>query len=129
MFGLQIEENTKILTSLGYRFTQATPTRETDSRPTSSLKPSDSPITTLQSQGGRATPSDKWKQGARRILLQWVQELIKRYDDGSLAKVLKSKLRTAVKNNLFILINLGTVIVSQCRISVPTGVMAMLSYQ
>ena len=86
MFGLQIEENTKILTSLGYRFTQATPTRETDSRPTSSLKPSDSPITTLQSQGGRATPSDKWKQGARRILLQWVQELIKRYDDGRKAK-------------------------------------------
>ncbi|CAG7726205.1 unnamed protein product [Allacma fusca] len=74
----QIEENTKILTSLGYRFTQATPTKETESRPTSSLKPSESPITILHGQGGRATPVDKWKQGARRILLQWVQELIKR---------------------------------------------------
>lgn len=69
-FKMQIEENTKVLASLGYRLGAPTPTpQQQDARPTSS-----SPKV-----HGRMTPSDKWRDGARKALLAWVKEVAHKY--------------------------------------------------
>ncbi|ODN01313.1 Nesprin-1 [Orchesella cincta] len=66
-----IEENTKVLASLGYRY-GSTPT-PVDGGEGGRLG-GESPGTVTKH--GRVTPSDRWKEGARKALLNWVQGLL-----------------------------------------------------
>lgn len=71
----QIEENTKVLASLGYRYgSTPIPTQDGVDRAESARLGGESPGTVTKH--GRVTPSDKWKEGARKALLNWVQGLL-----------------------------------------------------
>jgi hypothetical protein len=66
---VQIEENTKVLASLGYRFGAPTPIPGAEGRSESAR------IESPSTKHGRATPTDRWRDGARKALLAWVKEL------------------------------------------------------
>jgi len=61
-----------VLASLGYRFGAPTPTPGTEGVERSESARIESPST---NKHGRATPSDRWRDGARKALLAWVKEL------------------------------------------------------
>jgi len=73
-FVFKIEENTKVLASLGYRYGGTPVNSEKFERSDSARLSSESP--TSVTKHGRVTPAERWKQGARKALLQWVQELV-----------------------------------------------------